>query len=69
MSLYQRLGLDNTEYVYSGGWNYKAIYSLIVGFIFSASTMWNVNLNHLESLGWIIGAFVSFTLYSLLNND
>ena len=61
--------IDTTEYVYSGGWNYKAIYSLIVGFIFSASTMWNVNLNHLESLGWIIGAFVSFTLYSLLNND
>ncbi len=61
--------IDTTEYVYSGGWNYKAIYSLIVGFIFSASTMWNVNLNHLESLGWVIGAFVAFTLYSLLNND
>jgi len=60
---------DNTEYVYSAGWNYKAIYSLIIGFIFSASTIWNPNLAFLESFGWIIGAFVSFALYSLLNND
>ena len=60
---------DNTEYVYSAGWNYKAIYSLIIGFIFSASTIWNPNLVFLESFGWIIGAFVSFALYSLLNND
>jgi len=60
---------DNTEYAYSAGWNYKAIYSLIIGFIFSASTIWNPNLAFLESFGWIIGAFVSFALYSLLNND
>ena len=60
---------DNTEYVYTNGWNYKAIYSLIIGFIFSASTIWNPNLVYLESFGWIIGAFVSFSLYSLLNND
>ena len=60
---------DNTEYIYSAGWNYKAIYSLIIGFIFSASTIWNPNLTFLESFGWIIGAFVSFSLYALLNND
>jgi len=60
---------DNTDYVYSGGWNYKAIYSLIIGFIFSASTIWNPNLASLESFGWIIGALISFILYSLLNND
>ena len=30
---------ENTEYIYSSGWNYKAIYSLIIGFIFSASTI------------------------------
>ena len=60
---------DNTEYVYSAGWNYKANYSLIIGFIFSASTIWNPNLVFLESFGWIIGAFISFVLYVLLNND
>ncbi len=60
---------DNTDYVYSGGWNYKAIYSLFIGFIFSASTIWNPNLVSLESFGWILGAIISFILYSLLNND
>ena len=60
---------ENTEYIYSSGWNYKAIYSLIIGFIFSASTIWNVSLNSLQSFGWIIGAFISFILYFLLNND
>ena len=60
---------ENTEYIYSSGWNYKAIYSLIIGYIFSASTIWNVNLTPLESFGWIIGALISFILYFLLNND
>jgi NCS1 family nucleobase:cation symporter-1 len=60
---------ENTEYIYSSGWNYKAIYSLIIGFIFSASTIWNVSLNSLQSFGWIIGALISFILYFLLNND
>ena len=60
---------ENTEYIYSSGWNYKAIYSLIIGFIFSASTIWNASLNSLQSFGWIIGALISFILYFLLNND
>ena len=29
----------------------------------------NPNLASLESFGWIIGALISFILYSLLNND
>jgi len=58
---------DDTEYVYSTGWNYKAVFSLIIGFIFSASVVWNSNLSFLESFGWIIGAFISFLLYFLLN--
>ena len=57
---------ENSEYIYSSGWNYKAIYSLIIGFIFSASTIWNANLSALESFGWIIGAIISFILYLLL---
>ena len=58
---------DDTEYVYSAGWNLKALFSLIIGFIFSASSIWNLNLSFLESFGWIIGAFISFLLYFLLN--
>ena len=54
---------ESTEYVYSGGWNYKAIYSLMIGFIFSAATLWNPSLNFLETFSWIIGAFVSFVIY------
>jgi nucleobase:cation symporter-1, NCS1 family len=59
---------DNTSaYFYSNGWHTKAIYSLIIGFIFSASTIWNENLMHLQSYSWIIGAFISsFTYYLLL---
>ena len=57
---------ENSEYIYLSGWNYKAMYSLVIGFIFSASTIWNSNLTSLQSFGWIIGAFVSFVIYYLL---
>jgi len=57
---------ESTEYIYSSGWNYKAIYSLLIGFIFSASTIWNSDLIFLQSFGWIIGAFVSWIIYYLL---
>lgn len=60
--------LEKTEYIYSAGWNRRAIYSLLIGFIFSASTIWNSSLSSLQSFGWIIGALFSFLLYSLLNN-
>ena len=58
--------IESTEYIYSSGWNYKAIYSLVIGFIFSASTIWNSDLIFLQSFGWIIGAFVSWIIYYLL---
>ena len=58
---------EDTEYVYNAGWNYKAIYSLVIGFIFSASTIWNSNLDSLQTFGWIIGALISFILYLLLS--
>ena len=59
---------ETTEYIYSNGWNSKGLFSIIIGFIFSASTIWNVNLTSLQSFAWIIGAFVSFILYYLINN-
>ncbi|MDC0855255.1 cytosine permease [Candidatus Pelagibacter sp.] len=53
-------------YYYSSGWHIKAVYSLILGFIFSASTIWNPNLMFLQSYAWIMGAFVSSITYYLL---
>ncbi len=58
---------SNGEYFYSGGWHIKGVYSLILGFVFSASTIWNSNLMFLHSYSWIIGAFVAgFTYYLLV---
>ena len=56
----------DSSYYYSGGWHLKGIYSLVIGFIFSASTIWNTNLMFLQSYAWIIGAFVSWITYYLL---
>ena len=55
-----------SAYYYSSGWHIKGVYSLILGFIFSASTIWNTNLMFLQSSAWIIGAFVSCITYYLL---
>ena len=57
---------SNGAYYYSAGWHLKGIYSLILGFIFSASTIWNLNFMFLQSYSWIIGAFVSAITYYLL---
>ena len=60
--------LADTESVYyfSNGWHIKAVYSLIIGFIFSSSTIWNINLMFLQSYAWIIGALVTLITYYLL---
>ena len=60
---------EDTVYIYSNGWNPKGLYSIIIGFIFSATTIWNMNFIVLQSYGWIIGALVSTIIYYLLNND
>ena len=57
---------NNGVYYYSGGLHLKAVYAVILGFIFSASTIWNANLMFLQSLSWIIGAFVTALVYYLL---
>jgi len=59
---------SNSEYYYSNGWHIKAIYSLFIGFIFAASTIWNANLMFLHSYSWIIGTFGSSLTYYLLAN-
>ncbi len=60
---------NNGAYYYTGGWHIKAVYSIILGFIFSASTIWNSNLMFLQSLSWIIGAFVAALTYFLLAKE
>ncbi len=55
-----------SSFNYSNGWHIKAIYSIIIGFIFSSSTIWNYNLMFLQSYAWIIGAFISALVYYLL---
>ena len=57
---------NNGEYYYSAGWHLKGVYSLIIGFIFSSSTIWNNNLMFLQSYSWVIGAFISSFVYYLL---
>ena len=59
----------NGAYHYSGGWHIKGVYSLILGFVFSAATIWNHNLMFLHSYSWIIGGFVSSLVYYLLVKD
>ena len=54
------------SYYYFGGWQIKSIYSLLVGFIFASSTIWNVDLMILQPFSWIIGAFFASLTYYLL---
>ena len=56
----------NGTYYYTGGWHIKGVYSITLGFIFSASSIWNSNLMFLQSYSWIIGASVSGFVYYLL---
>ena len=56
----------NGAYFYSAGWHIKGVYSLILGFIFSASTIWNFNLMFLQSYSWMIGALIASLTYFLL---
>ena len=57
---------NNDLYFYTNGWHFKAIYSLVLGFIFAASTIWNESLMTYHSFAWIIGAFISSLTYYLL---
>jgi len=73
--LIKKTNLDNKDifslendslYFYSNGWHLKAVYSLLLGFIFAASTIWNESLMNFYSYSWMIGAFISSLTYYLL---
>merc|ERR1711991_782436 len=57
-----------SAYTHSNGWHIKAVYSVLIGFIFAASTIWNLKLNFLQSFSWILGALVTFLVYYLLSS-
>lgn len=57
---------SDSAYHFTNGWHLKGIYSLFLGFIFSAATIWNINLVFMESYSWLIGMFISFFTYYLL---
>ena len=58
--------MPDSSYFFSKGWHIKGIYALIIGFIFSSSTIWNINFNFLQSYSWLIGALMSSITYYLL---
>ena len=60
---------QDSMYFYSNGWQIKGIYSLFIGFIFSASTIWNSNLVFLQPFSFLIGAFISYLTYYLLSSE
>jgi len=75
--LLKKTNLNNNEifsldekglYFYSNGWHLKAVYSLVLGFVFAASTIWNESLMSFHSYSWIIGAFISSLTYYLLTS-
>jgi len=55
----------DSSYIYSSGWHLKAVFSVIIGFIFASSTIWNVDLRFLQSYSWVIGAFMTYITYYL----
>ncbi len=57
----------NSSFYFSNGWHIKGIYSVIVGFIFASSTIWNFDLMFLQPYSWVIGALVSGFMYYLLD--
>ena len=57
---------NKSIYYYSKGWHIKAVYSIFLGFIFSASTIWNINMMFLQSYAWIVGLIISSVTYYLL---
>ena len=61
--------VSGSLYFYSNGWQIKGIYALFIGFIFSAATIWNVDLRVLQTFSWVIGAFVSWLIYYLLASE
>ena len=43
-----------------------SVTAMLIGFIFASSTIWNVNMQFLQTFSWLIGAFVVFVTYYLL---
>ena len=57
----------DSAYYFSGGWQIRSIFCLIIAFIFSAATIWNADFRYLQSFSWLIGATVGFIMYYLVS--
>ena len=60
---------QESVYMYSKGWNYKSVYSILIGTVFAFTTIWNFSFNNYESFSWIIGLIVSSIIYYLLASE
>ena len=60
---------NDSAYLYSAGWHLKALYSLIIGFIFSSATIWNSKFMFLDTYSFIVGLISSGITYYLLASD
>ena len=60
---------QESVYMYSKGWNYKSVYSILIGAVFAFTTIWNFSFNNYESFSWIIGLIVSSIIYYLLASE
>ena len=60
---------EKSVYMYSKGWNLKALYSILIGTIFAFATIWNPNLNIFQSFSWIIGFIISSIVYYLIASE
>ena len=60
---------QESVYMYSKGWNYKAVYSILIGTVFAFTTIWNFSFSIYESFSWIIGLIVSSIIYYLLSSE
>ena len=60
---------QESVYMYSKGWNYKSVYSILIGAVFGFVTIWNFSFNNYESFSWIIGLIVSSIIYYLLASE
>ena len=54
-------------FYFSKGWHLKAVYSVIIGFIFASSTIWNFDLMFLQSYAWLVGTISTGLVYYLLD--
>ena len=60
---------SDSVYLYLAGWHIKALYSFLIGFIFSSASIWNSKFMFLDTFSFIVGFIASGITYYLLASD